>query len=150
MLSPSGTVADSHAADPNRNRSNPQGTKTARQQINCFPYPRLFEIVCKVDAACFQVGPALRYQILEKTFLTYFKLKMQKNWPILDIQISRYTINTMNKQRNIRKRRAVDEEDDDISTELEGQQPLSAEEIRLLQKQRQRKTVRDAPCILHL
>ena len=75
---------------------------------------------------------------------------MQKNWPILDIQISRYTINTMNKQRNIRKRRAVDEEDDDISTELEGQQPLSAEEIRLLQKQRQRKTVRDAPCILHL
>lgn len=49
----------------------------------------------------------------------------------------------MSKQRNIRKRRAVDD-DDDIphgEGEEDTQKPLSAEEIRFLQKQRQRKTV---------
>lgn len=49
----------------------------------------------------------------------------------------------MGKQRNIRKRRAVD--DDDEISQGEGdedtQKPLTAEEIRFLQKQRQRKTV---------
>ncbi|KAG7667773.1 putative Protein COP1 SUPPRESSOR 2 [Nannochloris sp. 'desiccata'] len=48
----------------------------------------------------------------------------------------------MGKQRNIRKRRAVD--DDDEISQGEGdedtQKPLTAEEIRFLQKQRQRKT----------
>jgi len=49
----------------------------------------------------------------------------------------------MSKQRNIRKRRAVDD-DDEISNggNEDTQKPLTAEEIRFLQKQRQRKTVR--------
>ena len=49
----------------------------------------------------------------------------------------------MSKQRNIRKRRAVDD-DDEIphgAEDEDTQKPLTAEEIRFLQKQRQRKTV---------
>ena len=49
----------------------------------------------------------------------------------------------MSKQRNIRKRRAVDD-DDEIPLgegDEDTQKPLSAEEIRFLQKQRHRKTV---------
>jgi hypothetical protein len=54
----------------------------------------------------------------------------------------------MSKQRNIRKRRAVDEDDEiPLGAEDEDtQKPLTAEEIRFLQKQRQRKTVR----VIHL
>ena len=50
----------------------------------------------------------------------------------------------MSKQRNIRKRRAVDSEDEaelDLGADGEEHQPLSAEEIKLMQKQRHRKTV---------
>ena len=48
----------------------------------------------------------------------------------------------MVKQRNIRKRRAVEDEDEISDGGEQGQKPLSAEEIKLLQKQRHRKTVR--------
>jgi hypothetical protein len=50
----------------------------------------------------------------------------------------------MRKQRNIRKRRAVDDDDEIPSgqEEEDTQKPLlTADDIRLLQKQRQRKTV---------
>ena len=48
----------------------------------------------------------------------------------------------MSKQRNLRKRRAVDDEDDLQEKDDDGQMQISAEEIKLLQKQRLRKTVR--------
>lgn len=48
----------------------------------------------------------------------------------------------MSKVRNIRKRRAVDEEDEGDGAGPEQAQAITAEEIKLLQKQRQLKKVR--------
>jgi xanthine/CO dehydrogenase XdhC/CoxF family maturation factor len=45
-------------------------------------------------------------------------------------------------KRNIRKRRAVDDEDEDLGNGAEEEQGLSAHDIKLLQKNRQRRTVR--------
>jgi hypothetical protein len=52
----------------------------------------------------------------------------------------------MSKQRSLRKRRAVDEEDElDVGDNPMGEeQGLSAHDIKLLQKHRQRRTVRGA------
>lgn len=48
----------------------------------------------------------------------------------------------MSKQRNLRKRRALDELEDLEADQNEGEAPaLTAEDIKLLQKERQRKTV---------
>lgn len=48
----------------------------------------------------------------------------------------------MMKKRNIRKRRAIDDEKEESPSSDDQDKKLSTDEIKLLQKQRQRRTVR--------